>query len=205
MLYYLIRIILWAVVSGGSIIIIKASRIQQKKKAYVRAILLGFLIILLTDAFPFENLLITFRTPEEAFHYGEFRGDIDGILWGENSCAVVYSYGKNPVNIEKFILKQSAGGYKLAGAFSAYSISIRRGGGTHFGINHVRGTQDYYVSCPLWGPEGQPSEPEIFNRDGNQIEVDKLKVGNIGYWYMYFPEDPTGYTLLCDGQKYVIP
>lgn len=94
MLLDTIRMILWIVISAIIIIKIKKSKIVRKKLISSVAVILCLVVISVSGMFPLENLIINFKSPESVFNYTR-TGKIDDIVYGEESCMVIYSKGNN--------------------------------------------------------------------------------------------------------------
>lgn len=67
---------------------------------------------------PFENLFINFSSPEDVFKYTK-QGEIDKIIYGENSCMIYYSNGES--NGITFARKEDSF-YKIV-PFNQYSVN----------------------------------------------------------------------------------
>ncbi|MGN0502731.1 MAG: hypothetical protein ACI4HN_07380 [Ruminococcus sp.] len=100
MLYSLFRLVIVFPVCLVIYIIIK--KINRKRnikglkskhtKIYMCVISIAVVSILGTALYvcPFENLFIDFSSPEDVFKYTA-NGDIDKVIYGDNSCMIIYS------------------------------------------------------------------------------------------------------------------
>lgn len=90
MLYSCIRFIITAALFILLLILIKKFNLNKKVIVYFLHFTLVSLIGLLLYWFPFENMFIHFSSPEDVFKY-TCVGDIKDIVYGNNSCMIVYT------------------------------------------------------------------------------------------------------------------
>ena len=88
----------------------KKSRIGRKKLASFLAVVLFAAVISLSAMFPVENLFVNFESPERVFHYTT-SGEIDEIIYGQDSCLVVYAKENNTCG--HYMIPRMAKGYKI--------------------------------------------------------------------------------------------
>lgn len=68
------------------------------------------LLYILLNVCPFENLFIDFSSPEDVFKYTT-TGDIDKVLYGDNSCMIIYTDNDNSKDI--MFARKDDNGYKI--------------------------------------------------------------------------------------------
>ena len=87
---------------------------MPKKIASFLAVVSFAAVISLSAMFPVENLFVNFESPERVFHYTNF-GEIDEIIYGHDSCLVVYA--KENSTCSHYIIPRTAKGYKIPNFF----------------------------------------------------------------------------------------
>ena len=68
------------------------SRIRRRRIAASLGAALCLLTVTISAMFPVENLVMSFRSPEDVFSYME-SGEVLDVLEGDASCAVIYADG----------------------------------------------------------------------------------------------------------------
>lgn len=89
------RMIVLAVALAAVLYGIGRSRIRRRRIAAVLGAALCLLAVTVSAMFPAENLVMSFRSPEDVFSYME-SGEVLDVLEGDASCAVIYADGTWP-------------------------------------------------------------------------------------------------------------
>lgn len=192
MWYVLIRIVITAA------IIIPLWKVYKKRKKNISKPIFKVSLILLAVLFSiiwygrFENLFITFSSPEKAYHYSNM-GTIDAVIEGEESTMIICA---NNTEQRIALLPKTKAGWKIKSRLkvkisivrSNYNISI-------CGYNNT----DYYVIVT------EILEPEIVNITDNYGSVftkhveQIVSTGESYVTYFSYIEDPNGYELIING------
>ena len=136
------RMIVLAVALAAVLYGIGRSRIRRRRIAAVLGAALCLLAMTVSAMFPAENLVMSFRSPEDVFSYME-SGEVLDVLEGDASCAVIYADGRYRAG--NLIAAKAADGYHLPGYFSAQRIFHRSDREGTFDIYRMAGTEDYYL------------------------------------------------------------
>ena len=136
------RMIVLAVALAAVLYGIGRSRIRRRRIATVLGAALCLLAVTVSAMFPAENLVMSFRSPEDVFSYME-SGEVLDVLEGDASCAVIYADGRHMAG--NLIAAKAADGYHLPGYFSARRIFHRSDREGTFDIYRMAGTEDYYL------------------------------------------------------------
>jgi len=199
MLFRLVRVLLWLIISVLSIRGIRKSRIANKGLASILAIIMSLGLVAISSIFPFENLFISFKSPEGVFNYANY-GQISGIAYGKDSCMVIFSNFDNTNAC--YFMPKSEKGYKIPYHFSSKKISNRFVGDGLFQIYRVNGTDDYY----LFGMTTTSSKSMvILNNQGKLIEnvfiIGEHSIGNTYIFYEYIECYTEDYYIVINGEK----
>lgn len=119
MIFHITRLILWLLPSAVGVHGICASACRRKRLCCALCVLFFLLLASLSAVFPVENLFLHFRTPERAFAY-QHMGKIEHILYGEDSCFVLYK-NENGADSD-CILPKTAAGYSLSTRWTKQGI-----------------------------------------------------------------------------------
>ena len=197
MLFNAIRIVLWVVVSAFAVFKIRTSKIARKKLSIILIIALCMVLISASAMFPVENLFINFKSPENVFNYTSF-GKIDEIIYGRESCMVIYSKGNSTGG--HYIIPKAEKGYKIPNYFVTKKVSHKFDKDGLFDVYSVKGTQDYYVFGTVCLKEND-NAIDIFDSEDEKIESNIVRVGDTSFIYFFLDDFQKGYYLLINGEK----
>ena len=138
MLFNLTRAVLWLILSAFAVYRINTSGVKRKKLMSVSAVVLCMAVVSVTALFPVENLFIHSRSPESIFHYAG-SGNIDEIIYGQESCLIVYSKGNSTGG--HYIIPKTENGYKIPNYFTTKRISHKFDENGLFDIYEVNETK----------------------------------------------------------------
>lgn len=147
MIFHITRLILWLLPSAVGVHGIRASACRRKRLCCALCVLFFLLLASLSAVLPVENLFLHFRTPERAFAY-QHMGKIEHILYGEDSCFVLYK-NENGADSD-CILPKTAAGYLLSTRWTKQGIvrtPITSSSFLRAEVYQARGTQDFYIYC----------------------------------------------------------
>ncbi len=147
-MFAILRYIFVGLIAVVLIIVIKKKHIQLKNGVKVILVILLLGLLEISSFIPFENLFVSFPSPEAVFRYTE-KGKIINITEGEKSSLVFFDLGDKKQSItpcETVVLKTDAG-YKLGIAFSLTTVfKLEKNHSPFIEILRCRNTDDYYVS-----------------------------------------------------------
>ena len=153
MIFHITRLILWLLPSAVGVHGIRASACRRKRLCCALCVLFFLLLASLSAVLPVENLFLHFRTPERAFAY-QHMGKIEHILYGEDSCFVLYKNENGAAS--DCILPKTAAGYPLSTRWTKQGIvrtPITSSSFLRAEVYQARGTQDFYIYCEKFPPE----------------------------------------------------
>ena len=199
MLFNLTRAVLWLILSAFAVYRINTSGVKRKKLMSVSAVVLCMAVVSVTALFPVENLFIHSRSPESIFHYAG-SGNIDEIIYGQESCLIVYSNGNSTGG--HYIIPKTENGYKIPNYFTTKRISHKFDENGLFDIYHVNGTQDYYVFGTVdWNDTD--NRIAVYNEIGEKVDTNIVRVENSGFIYFFLHNFAGEYYLQINGE--IIP
>ena len=169
MLFNVIRIVIWLVISVFTVTIIRKSKIVRKKFIAILTIFLCMLLVSVSAMFPVENLFINFKSPERVFHYAE-SGNIDEIIYGKDSCMVIYSKANSTVGT--YIIPKVAKGYNIPSYFATENVFHQFDEKGIFDVYHVKGTHDCYIFATVHLKE-KDNVIEVYNEKSEKVAISK--------------------------------
>ena len=130
--------------------------------------IVGFFIVLtVLSSIPFENLLFSFSSPEDALAY-QYSKSANTVIEGEDSCMVYYTTAPNTYTHAFF--KKDDTQYKLSHYMEGRKIAQHHSINGIWQIYHFGKTDDYYVFGTRY------DSPEIrVTHDGIDVPV-KLEI-----------------------------
>ena len=162
------------------------SRIRRRRIAASLGAALCLLAVTVSAMFPVENLMMSFRSPEDVFSYME-SGEVLDVLEGDASCAVIYADGRHMDG--NLLVPKASDGYRLPGYFSAHRIFHRFDREGIFDIYRVAGTEDYY---PFGTVVTKSLEGQITNAFGSPLRCIAAEIGDgeteTLYLYAFAPD-----------------
>lgn len=200
MIFHITRLILWLLPSAVGVHGIRASACRRKRLCCALCVLFFLLLASLSAVLPVENLFLHFRTPERAFAY-QHMGKIEHILYGEDSCFVLYK-NENGADSD-CILPKTAAGYLLSTRWTKQGIvrtPITSSSFLRAEVYQARGTQDFYIYCEKFPPEAL-EDIRLFRASGEPVDADVYLPDVPGYAYIYVNGFSSGDYLVAGGEK----
>lgn len=197
MLFTIVRIVLWGIITLLISSKIRSSKLVRKKfrAGFIFVFFMGGMTLL--GMFPTENLFIDFTSPESVSHYISTK-EIERIIYGKKSCMILYTEKYNQGGYS--IIPKSEKGYKIPGYFVKRKVSHRFDKTGLFDVLNVVGTKDYYILGNTNPPE---SDFEVFNGRDERVKVDIFKNKN-NYFYFYLENFTDECYLMIGKQKILI-
>ena len=197
MLFIAIRLIIWLVILIVFIIKTRNSKSFQKKLVSVLMILACTLLLFASTMFPTENLLVSFKSPESVFNYVK-SGKIDKIIYGKNSCMIIYS--KNNSTGGHYIIPKAKNGFRIPDTFATAKVSHKFDKSGIFDVYNVKGTRDYYIFGTVHLNDSK-NEVEILNDKNEKITSEIFRIKKTSFIYFYLNDFENKYYLLINGKK----
>lgn len=200
MFFLLIRIALWVILSYIVVRIIYTSNIVRKKASVILAVVFSLLITTVSSMFPFENLFVHNKSPESIFNYAN-PGKIDKVLYGDDSCMVIYS--KYNGVISQYIIPKTDNGYIFPTYFTANHVLHKFDKNGLIDVYNAKNTQDYYVFASFNLSEHE-NDICVFNRESERVNCSMYRVEDSGFVFFSLTDLSEGYYLIINGDKVML-
>ena len=142
-MFGLIRIILGGLLWLSAIFLIRKTDTVNKKSHYIFTAVIVIFFTTLLAFFPFENALITFKSPEEAYKYYNIGvGNVELVASGKSSDLVVGEKDDTDVYL---IIPRVEGGWKIGLGIDTNKILRKTKGTTELFVYQYKDTDDYYI------------------------------------------------------------
>ena len=196
MLFQIGRIIAFVALALFCVYKIHGSGNFRKKSVYVLSVFLCLILVTISAAFPPENLVIHFESPEQLFSYVN-SGEIIEVIYGEDSCLILYSHSDG--TISHYIVPQKNHNYVIPNVFSSRRISHKFDETGMIDVYHVKDTKDWYVFCALPEISGN-RDVEIYNGSNERIEAPIINIENSNFIYFSLNSITDEHYVLHNGQ-----
>lgn len=202
MLYRIVRILIFIILIVLALILIKRGKIARKRLNIVIIIVCYSILFSIDSVLPVENLFINFESPEDVFNYSCI-GKIQDIVYGENSCMVVYSTGSSSYSYS--FMSKSSTGYKISNFFSGKTVMHSLDKDGSFTVYNVLGTNDFYIFGSTFSKD---KEINIVDKNDKKVKyiVEKPNGSDTKTIFLYtFVDDfTTEYYLLINENKILL-
>lgn len=195
MLYSLLRIMLFLSLFILFLFFIKKIKITNKKALIIFSLVICIVLCTISFLLPFENRFIKFKSPQDVFYYTSC-GEILDTVYGDNSCMIYYSKGKNTYSYQ--FIEKTKNSYNILSHSQIKRVSKKLDSNTTFEIYNIKGTSDYYFLGIV-----DPKEQNIgvFDENNIRINTDVKRVENSSFIYFFLNGYAEDYYLLVKGNK----
>lgn len=143
-MFAFIRMMMGCLLLGCALLWIKKSSSAYKSKKYILSVIIVVLLITVSAFLPFENAMVTFASPEEAYNYYIFgTPDIRLIVNGNNSDLVIGN--KNGTDI-CLIIPKTTDGWKIGIGADTKTVAHLLTDGITISVYQYKKTNDYYIT-----------------------------------------------------------
>lgn len=200
MMFNVIRIILFVILSGLSVFIRKKYSFVKRGVITVLTVVFSLMLICVISLFPFENFFMNFDAAEDVFIYSRC-GMITEIIHGDESCMIIYSKGND--TFDHYIIPKTDKGYIIPGFSSVKTVSKRFDKNGLLNVYNVRGTDDYYVFGAV-NLDNRKNGVKVFQDEDEEIETEIYNVSNSGFIYFYIKNFTPSFHLVINEQKVML-
>ncbi len=163
-----IRLIIAFLFLGCSIAVINKSKVIRKRFLYIAFSGISLILFVLSAFLPFENLFITFKSPEEAYaYYCSGESDVELIVEG-NNCDFVVSRS-NDTN-HYLIIPKTSDGWKIGIGANIKRIAQKIENNIIINVYQYKNTDDSFITV-LDTNGGEASLSDIYNTEFFPLEV----------------------------------
>lgn len=200
-MFGLIRLLIGCVFFYCTILVIKRFKIV-KRKHYIACIVISIALITTLAFLPFENLFITFKSPESVYKYVNYgKSNVKLIVEGNNSDFVI---GEKNNSDTYLIVPKTIDGWKIGVGTDAKMFFRTNSNGIIVYVYQYKNTEDYFVT--VFDANGGYSEIRD-SRNSNFFHLEKidesLKKTFVTY-YAHISNLDTSYWVCVNGVKIMI-
>ncbi|MBE6717093.1 MAG: hypothetical protein E7573_09240 [Ruminococcaceae bacterium] len=197
-MYRIVRLLLGCIFFYVALLLIKK---YKKINEYIvgNTAIATVIIVVLLSFLPFENLFITFKSPETAYRYiYSDKTNVTLVAEGESCDFVV---GNDKDSEECLIIPKTADGWKTCRKIDTYRILHKIHGGILVYFYRYKSTDEFFVSV-LNTTENQINVSDSCNSQFFPLEseLNALKRPLVTY-YAYINEPSSDYTIFVNGEQ----
>lgn len=199
MTFFATRLVLSVISICVIVLAILKKRKIWRKRIFIIMSLLLFSFVELSGIAPIENIFLTFETPEAAINYYTMYREVLDVIYGKESCMVVYINTRNEYEVQYF--PKTNEGYKLPSVWTVKRVSYYISAEGTFDINQIWGTNDYYLSGIYTFPEDIPELSDNIGTFFKCIELQDANIEGTYYNYAYLQGFTDNYILMISKKK----
>lgn len=179
-MYSLTRLFIGCIVSCCSILGLKKSKAVHKHKPYIFSVIFAVVFITILAFIPFENLFITFNSPEKVFnYYNGGKSDVNLVVNGKNSDLVIGDSNNTDVYL---IVPKTASGWKIGIGMNTKRISQKIHNGITIYVYQYKNTGDYFITI-LDTNGGETRIADSCNSKFSSLEKNNTSLGKTFVMY----------------------
>ena len=145
-MYGFIRVIIGSAFLVCSILLLRRSRLINKRKLYITLVLLSVVLTTILSFLPFENLFITFESPKAAYEYYSFSNcNIEVLVEGDN-CDFIVNRKGGKEGVSNLILPKTSDGWKIGLGTDNKRIYSEFYDGILVTVFRYKNTDDYFIA-----------------------------------------------------------
>lgn len=197
MLFAIIRLAFWSIAFIISFLLIKKSRVINKRRWSIVAFFVAVILITISALIPIENALITFSSPKSAYNYNN-SGNVKLIVDGEKTDFVVGEKGDADVYA---IIPKANGGWKIGMGLDTKRIIQTISDGITIYVYQYKNTSDYFIT--VFDAKGGSSDiTDNHNSEFKCLEKTNSTLGKTFYtYYAYINNFDAQYSLTVNGNS----
>lgn len=204
-MYNLVRLIIGCIIFACSMIAVKKSKAVNKRVLRLVFAILSVVLTGLLGFFTFENLFVTFDSPETAYNYYHTfeKSNIDLIVEGD-TCDFVVGGEKGTVTQTYLIIPKTANGWKVGIVNDTKRIARKVSDKNILRVFQHKNTNDYFVI--IFNAKGEKlTISDEYNTQFFSLEkiIDSDGQTFVTY-YGHITDFNSQYSVTVDGKKIVL-
>lgn len=181
-MYGLIRLVFGCIILCCLVLIIKKSKTMYKRKQYIFSVFMVVFLVTILSFVPFENLLITFNSPEAAFNFVNPE-KVKLVIQGKNSDFVIGE--RDGANYTYLIVPKNDNGWKVGRGLDTKLKMRKVHNGIMIYVYQYKNTGDYYVTISDLSGE----KLQIEDSHGSQFLCNTISKTYVTYYAAAFQID----------------
>lgn len=195
----IIRLIIGCIFLGCSIIVIRKSKVIHKHMLYVVFMSISIVLIAILSMIPFENLFITFNSPEAAYEYFSFgQSNIELVVEGNNCDFIIDRKNDSDTYL---MIPKTADGWKIGIGSNTKRVGQKLSNGVSVYVYQYKNTSDYFVTI-LDTNGGESNISDDYNTVFYSLERYNVSLEkNFVTYYAHIPNFNSQYSIIVNGDK----
>lgn len=190
-----IRIVFWGIAFFACFILIKKSRIIQKKKWSIIAFLTSVILAAISAFIPFENAFVTFSSPETSYKYTTLV-NAKAVINGENNDFVI---GQRNDTDTYLIVPKTKDEWKIGIGKDTKKVFHTISDGIEISVYQYKNSNDYYIT--VLDTNGGPAEiNDTFNSNFARLDrANSALKTTFCIYYAHISDFNSDYTITVNG------
>lgn len=202
-MYAIVRIIIGGIFFLLGYSLIKKSKSNKKRALRLVLCIVTTLLITVLSLLPFENLFITFDSPEEAIEYYNFRKSNIKLIVEGNECDLIVEDIDSDL-IYSYIPKTN-NGWKIGVGLNSKTIFHTITSAISVNVFQYRDTTDYFVMIRNHNLKNADLDlSDNYDSVFYSLEEYDDSLRKLVTYYAHIPNFNSGYTITVNGEKIVL-
>lgn len=168
-MYALIRLALVVIASILLVTKLKKSKFKSKKRATIIGLCSTLILWSTLEFIPFENLFVTFDSPEASYRYMYFSASNDPLIVSGDSCDLLIDCDNRRAAFNNVLIPKTENGWKISRVGIPKCNVYRYDNGVTLNLYRYKNTDDYFLT--------------ITRSDGTEIELSADNAEFDSVWY----------------------
>ena len=200
-MYTALRMIIGCAFLLIPLVLLRVLKILRRNRTFVVLLILSILIMTASIFVPFENLIMTFNTPEEVYRYYSLKTNNISIIEGNDSALVIDRQNNKD---SYYMVPRVSQGWKIGIGTDMKSISRTIANELFVDVYQYKDSDDYYICI------NHISGDSLFLSDEYQTNFHSLKRNDysgketFSYYACIHFVNPE-YNLIVNGVNVIIP
>ena len=201
-MFSLIRLFIGLFIFSCLVAFVRKISVEKKQLLYIVSLVVSLVISVGLFLFPFENLFITFESPETVYDYVYFgENHIDCVVEGEKCGFIV---GENDNSQIYLIIPKKSNGWGIGVGSDTRMISQKITNGIIVYLYQYKNTDEYFVTV-LNTAGGQSEIRDSCNSSFYSVEKENKALGKTYVtYYAHISKFNLQYHVIVDGDKIVV-
>ena len=196
-MYGFVRLIIGCCILGMFIPVIRKKQKYKKSILYIISIIVSILLTTALAFLPFENLIITFRSPTAAYDYYSFvKSDIELIVSGKSCDFIVDRHNDLDTNV--IIFPKTDKGWKIGIGVNTKMIDHKISDEVSIAVYQYKNTSEKFLTIHCFDGD-QTKVSDAYNTKFYTLEEQKDLYGNtFATYYAYIPNYDSQYCVVIN-------
>lgn len=198
-MFGIVRLLVGCALLAGAIAVIKKAKVGHKRILYICSVVMSLALSIALAFLPFENLFITFKSPQGAYEYFSFgKTDAELVVEGDTCDLVV---DRKNASDTYLILPKTTEGWKIGLGIHTRKIAGKLVDGISVNVYQYKDTDAYFITL-LDVNGGKSTISDDYATSFYTLErTDEVLGKTYVTYYGFLPEFDSQYCVTVNGKE----